>query len=153
MNINRLAVLSVLASGFLASCQTYDLGSREPSVAPAPAGIDGEWVDTRGINTAKFGGGTFTSIDISNGQTMARGSYTYRDAQNVDLSFTSLIRNTTVNAACILIGQGQLNCTTSSGAKFSLVRRGTVPNAAAAAPVPRPLPAGVPEDAVLIGNG
>jgi hypothetical protein len=151
MKISRLAILPLMASSLLASCQTYDLGSRTPEVAPAPVGIDGEWVDTRGINTAKFGGGTFTSVDANTGQTMARGSYTYRDQQNIDLAFTSLIRNTTVNAACLVVVQSQLNCTTSSGAKFTLVRKAAAPTTAAA-PAVRPLPAGVPEDAVLIGK-
>ncbi|MGL4489807.1 MAG: hypothetical protein ACRCU5_10230 [Rhizobiaceae bacterium] len=153
MKFNRLAVVAVLASGFLASCQTSDFGARDRDVAAAPVGIDGDWVDTRGINTAKFGGGTFTSVDANTGQTMARGSYTYRDQQNVDLAFTSLIRNTSVNAACIVVAQSQLNCTTSSGAKFTLVRRATTPTAAAApAPAPKPLPAGVTEDSVLLGE-
>jgi hypothetical protein len=124
--------MSLIGSVLLASCQTSDFGSREVNVAPAPVGIDGDWVDTRGINTAKFGGGAFTSVDANTGQTMARGSYTYRDQQNVDLAFTSLIRNTTVNAACIVVAQNQMNCTTSSGAKFSLVRRATAPNTVAA---------------------
>ncbi len=150
MKIARFAILSVMASGLLASCQTSDFATRTPEVAPAPVGIDGDWVDTRGINTAKFGGGTFTSVDANTGQTMARGSYTYRDQQNVDLAFTSLIRNTTVNAACLVVAQSQMNCTTSSGAKFSLVRKATAPTAAA--PVAKPLPPGVPEDAVLIGK-
>jgi major membrane immunogen (membrane-anchored lipoprotein) len=148
MKFSRLTLLSMFASSLLTSCQTSDFASRPTEVAPV--GIDGEWVDTRGINTAKFGGGTFTSVDAKTGQTMARGSYTYRDQQNVDLAFTSLIRNTTVNAACLVVAQSQLNCTTSSGAKFSLVRR--TANPTAAAPVPRPLPAGVPQDAVLVGE-
>ncbi len=132
MKFSRSAVMSLIASSLLASCQTSDFGGRGPEVAPAPVGIDGDWVDTRGINTAKFGGGTFTSVDANTGQTMARGSYSYRDQQNVDLAFTSLIRNTTVNAACIVVAQSQMNCTTSSGAKFSLVRKAGAPNAAAA---------------------
>ena len=150
MKINRLAIVPLLASSLLASCQTYELGSRTVEVAPAPVGIDGEWVDTRGINTAKFGGGTFTSVDANTGQTMARGSYTYQDQQNVNLAFTSLIRNTTVNAACLVVAQSQLNCTTSSGAKFTLVRKAATPTAAV--PAVKPLPAGVTEDSVLIGK-
>jgi hypothetical protein len=152
MQIKRFTIMSLLASSLLASCQTYELGSRAPEVAPAPVGIDGEWVDTRGINTARFGAGTFTSVDANTGQTMARGSYTYRDQQNVDLAFTSLIRNTTVNAACLVVAQSQLNCTTSSGAKFTLVRKASAPNTAAVVPAVKPVQTGVPADSVLIGK-
>ncbi len=130
-----LVHLTILAmAGFLASCQTYDNPGDPISVAPKPTGIDGNWVDTRGINSASFSGGTFTSTSTETGQTMARGSYKYRDAQTIDLAFTSLLRNTTVNAACLLAGPSQLNCTSSSGAQFSLVRRAAAPAAALAAP-------------------
>jgi hypothetical protein len=133
--LSHLAILAM--TGFLASCQTYEGPGQPIAVAPKPVGIDGEWVDTRGINSANFAGGTFTSTAIDTGQTMARGSYTYRDPQTVDLAFTSLLRNTTVNAACLLAGPSQLNCTSSSGAQFSLVRRAATP-AAAAMVAPKP---------------
>jgi hypothetical protein len=154
MNSHRFALLAVFASITLASCQTSDLAYTRPEAAPAPVGIDGVWVDTRGINSASFKGGTFTSVAADTGQTVARGSYTYRDQQNVDLAFTSLLRNTSVNAACLVVTPSQMNCTTSSGAKFSLVRKATAPGTAAVAPAPvaKPLPAGVPADAVLISE-
>lgn len=153
MKINYFGITALLASSLLASCQTSIIDTRAPSVAPTPSGIDGDWVDTRGINTAKFGAGTFTSVDSTTGQTMARGSYSYAGPQNVNLAFTSLVRNTSVNAACLLVARSQLNCTTSSGAKFTLVRRAAVPaQAANAVPNTNPLPAGVPADAVLIGE-
>lgn len=152
MKFNR-SLLPLVASLFFASCQTYELGSRTYDPAPAPSGIDGDWVDTRGINTAKFGGGIFTSVDINTGQTMARGSYKYRDQKNVDLAFTSLVRNTTVNAACLLVAPSQLNCTTSSGAKFTMVRKSAAPSAnLSSAPAVKPLPEGVTEDSVLLGK-
>ena len=70
-------------TGFLASCQTYDGPGQPISVSPKPVGIDGQWVDTRGINSANFSGGTFTSTSTETGQTMARGSYKYRDPQTI----------------------------------------------------------------------
>ncbi len=130
------AVLAL--SGFLASCQTYDVNTGPDMVSPKPAGIDGEWVDTRGINTATFRAGTFSSVATDTGKVAARGSYTYRDPQNVDLAFTSLIRNTTVNAACIVVMPSQLNCTTSSGATFTLVRKAATPGGAQVMTAPTP---------------
>jgi hypothetical protein len=152
MKIKNYNMSVILVSALLASCQTSMIETRAPALAPAPVGIDGDWVDTRGINTAKFGAGTFTSVDSTTGQTMARGSYNYVDQQNVNLAFTSLIRNTSVNAACLLVAQSQLNCTTSSGAKFTLVRRAAAPASTAAVPARRVLPPNVPTDAVLIGE-
>lgn len=136
--LSHLAILAM--TGFLASCQTYDGTGQSVSVAPRPVGIDGEWVDTRGINSASFASGTFTSTSTETGQTMARGSYKYRDPQTIDLAFTSLLRNTTVNAACLLAGPSQLNCTSSSGAQFSLVRRAATPASAAAPALMAPKP-------------
>ena len=136
--LSHLAILAM--TGFLASCQTYDGTGQSVSVAPRPVGIDGEWVDTRGINSASFASGTFTSTSTETGQTMARGSYKYRDPQTIDLAFTSLLRNTTVNAACLLAGPSQLNCTSSSGAQFSLVRRAATPASAAVPALMAPKP-------------
>jgi hypothetical protein len=134
----RIGYAVLALSGFLASCQTYDINGGPEMVSPKPAGIDGEWVDTRGINTAMFTGGTFSSIATDTGKVAARGSYTYRDAQNVDLAFTSLIRNTTVNAACIVVMPSQMNCTTSSGATFTLVRKASAPGGAQVMTAPTP---------------
>ena len=137
----RFSYAVLALSGFLASCQTSDVNYGPISSTPKPVGIDGEWVDTRGINTAKFAAGTFSSIATDTGKIAARGSYTYRDPQNVDLAFTSLIRNTTVNAACLVVMPSQMNCTTSSGATFTLVRKASTPGAQVmTAPTPAPKP-------------
>jgi hypothetical protein len=141
----------LVALGALTACTTINTGPVEP---PKPKGIDGEWVDTRGVNTASFANGTFTSVALDTKQVMARGSYTYTDPSqtSVSLAFTSLLRNTSVNANCLLVMPSQMNCTTSSGAKFSLVRKGTAPSQApVTAPVAaNPNPPGVPADAVLV---
>ena len=137
----RFGYAALALSGFLASCQTYGVGYGPSDAVVTPAGIDGEWVDTRGINTARFAGGSFSSVATDTGKIAARGSYTYRDPQNVDLAFTSLIRNTTVNAACLVVMPSQMNCTTSSGATFTLVRKAATPGAQAlTAPTPAPKP-------------
>ena len=147
MNLARAVVLAGIAA--LAGCTTINNGPIEP---PKPRGIDGEWVDTRGINTASFANGTFTSIATDSQQVVARGSYTYTDpAQtSVSLAFTSLLRNTSVSANCLIVMPSQMNCTTSSGAKFSLVRKGTAPAGPAPVAQANPNPPGVPADAVLI---
>ncbi len=137
----RFSYAALALAALLAACQTSDINYGPLSNTPRPVGIDGEWVDTRGINTATFAAGTFSSIATDTGKVAARGSYTYRDPQNVDLAFTSLIRNTTVNAACLVVMPSQMNCTTSSGATFTLVRKAATPGAQAlTAPTPAPKP-------------
>ena len=146
-------VCALAASTALVACTTIDSGPVEP---PKPRGIDGEWVDSRGVNTATFANGTFTSIMTDTQQVAARGSYTFTDSTqtSVALAFTSLLRNTTINANCFVVMPSQMNCTTSSGAKFSLVRKGSAPGQVpvpAQAPVAaNPNPPGVPADAVLV---
>lgn len=148
MNLNIARAVAIAATAALAACTTIGSGPIEP---PKPKGIDGEWVDSRGINTATFANGTFTSVATDTRQVVARGSYTYTDpAQTgVSLAFTSLLRNTTVNANCLVVMPSQMNCTTNSGAQFSLVRKASSP---ATAPVAQanPNPPGVPADAVLV---
>jgi hypothetical protein len=128
--------LSVL----LASCQTYEASTGPDIVSPKLNGIDGEWVGTDGVAVSSFTGGAFTSKATDTGQLLAQGNYTYRDQQNIDISFRSLIRNTSVNAACIVVMPSQMNCTSSSGAKFTLVRKASAPGAASAAlAAPKPV--------------
>jgi hypothetical protein len=45
----------------------------------------------------------------------------------VAITFTSLLRQTVVNANCAVVSQTQMNCTSSSGAQFSLLRRASAP--------------------------
>lgn len=147
MKSARLAALAMTAA--LTACVSVGPTPVEP---PKPKGIDGEWLDTRGINTASFAGGTFTSVAVDTQKVMARGSYTYTDpAQtSVALAFTSLLRNTTVNANCLVVSPSQMNCTTSSGAQFTLVRKASVPGQQPAVAKVNANPAGVPADAVLV---
>lgn len=148
MNMKIARAFALVATAAVAACTTIGTGPVEP---PKPRGIDGEWVDSRGINTATFANGTFTSVATDTQQVVARGSYTYTDPgqTSVSLAFTSLLRNTTVNANCLVVMPSQMNCTTNSGAQFSLVRKASAP---VTAPVARanPNPPGVPADAVLV---
>ena len=57
------------------------------------------------------------------GNKLAEGSYSYTDQSNVSISVTSLIRQTTTQVNCAMVTQTQLNCTSSAGSQFSLVRR------------------------------
>ena len=43
----------------------------------------------------------------------------------IDINLTSLIRQTTSSVACSIVTPRQMNCTSSAGSQFVLVRRGT----------------------------
>jgi hypothetical protein len=121
------AALLLVSAGLLSACQTASLGGGSGGSVARPSGIDGDWVGTDGVAVSSFIGGTFTSRATDTGQVLAQGNYTYRDQKNIDIAFRSLIRNTSVNAACIVVTPSQMNCTSSSGAQFTLVRRAQSP--------------------------
>ena len=130
------AALVLIGAGLLSACQTGTMGGPDVAVN-RPSGIDGDWVGTDGVAVSNFAGGTFTSRATDTNQLLAQGPYTYRDQKNVDIAFRSLIRNTNVNAACIVVTPSQMNCTSSSGAQFTLVRRAATPGTAPVASAPQ----------------
>lgn len=135
--MNRIyAAIVIFGAGFLSACQTASLGGGSGGSVSKPTGIDGDWVGTDGVAVSSFVGGAFTSRATDTGQVLAQGNYTYRDQKNIDIAFRSLIRNTSVNAACIVVTPSQMNCTSSSGAQFTLVRRAQAPGTAPVANQP-----------------
>ncbi len=88
--------------------------------------VDGQWTDTAGVGAATFSGGLFTNVATDTGNRLAEGTYSMRDSTTIDLNFRSLIRQQDVAATCLLVTSTQMNCTSSAGAQFSLIRRGTV---------------------------
>jgi hypothetical protein len=118
--ITILTLLSAAAA--LASC----MGPREvrqPSPAQmAPAGVEGSWADPNGI-VSTFAAGTFTTRTTDTNQVLASGNYVNLSPTLVEINMTSMVRNTQSKVNCAMVSQTQLNCTTDSGAQFSLVRR------------------------------
>jgi hypothetical protein len=111
--------LAALAA--LAGCQMA--APRPTPVAVQPQGVEGTWVGTDGVAMSSFGNGTFVTTATDTGNRLAEGTYRYRDARTVEISMTSLIRQTTSAVNCALVTQAQLNCTSSTGQQFVLVRR------------------------------
>jgi hypothetical protein len=111
----------------LSACQTIDYGV-PIAAAPPPAGaVEGQWVGTDGAAVSTFANGAFRSNDAETGAKLAEGSYTYSDPRSVSITFTSLVRRTVVSANCAVVTQTQMNCTSSSGAQFSLLRKASAP--------------------------
>ena len=54
---------------------------------------------------------------------LADGSYTMTGATSVEITGTSLIRQTPISFNCLMVSTSQLNCTSSAGQNFVLTRR------------------------------
>ncbi|MCO5162531.1 MAG: hypothetical protein M9939_15470 [Mesorhizobium sp.] len=107
----------------LAGCQTGPgPGVSGPSVA-RQTGVEGDWLSTDGVAMSRFTGGSFETLAVDTGNKLATGSYRYADARTIEISVTSIIRQTTSSVNCALVSPQQLNCTSSSGQQFVLVRR------------------------------
>lgn len=119
-----IAILTLLsAAAALASC----MGPREVRELPqsgqvAPAGVEGAWVDPNGI-VSTFSGGTFTTRTTDTNQVLASGNYINLSPKLVEINMTSMVRNTQSKVNCAMVSMSQLNCTTDSGAQFSLSRK------------------------------
>lgn len=92
--------------------------------AAVPRGVEGEWLSTDGVAVSRLSGGVFTTNAIDTGNKLADGSYRV-SGRTVEITVVSLIRNTTTNVNCALVGPNQMNCTSSAGQQFVLNRRGT----------------------------
>lgn len=115
----RLATVAALGLA-VSGCTQVSYGPRP--VATAPQGIEGQWMDPNGI-VSSFNGGRFETRTTDTNTLMAQGNYRYLSPRYVEIDLTSLVRNTTSKVNCALATQSQLNCTSSSGAQFTLVRR------------------------------
>lgn len=86
------------------------------------SGVEGEWIGTDRVAVSEFNRGSFTSHATDTGNLLAQGNYRYVDDRDIEVTFTSLIRKQTIQANCALVAPDQMNCTSSSGAKFQLMR-------------------------------
>lgn len=116
----------------LAGCQMAgEPPMRNRPMIPPPmqqSGFEGDWVSTDGVALSRFTSGRFETLATDTGNKLAEGSYTQLNPTTVSISVTSLIRQTTTQVNCAMVTQTQLNCTSSAGQQFSLIRRsaGTV---------------------------
>ncbi len=126
--MRKLTGISAMAAMIaLSGCQTIDFGG-PVAVAPPPVGAaEGQWVGTDGVAVSTFSNGSFSSNATDTGSKLAVGNYQYTDPRSVAITFKSLLRGTTVNANCAVVTSSQMNCTSSSGAQFSLIRRAAAP--------------------------
>jgi len=117
------AALALAGVTFLAGCQTGGPGPGSAPIAVQPTGVEGEWLSTDGVAMSRFTGGVFETLAVDTGNKLATGSYRYSDAKTIAISVTSIIRQTTSSVNCALVTLQQLNCTSSGGQQFVLVRK------------------------------
>jgi hypothetical protein len=96
-----------------------------PSGPPrrTPTGVEGAWIDAQGTGLSTLSGGAFQTVATDTGQKLAEGSYVTSGQNGVQITGTSLIRQSPISFNCILISTSQLNCTSSAGQQFILTRR------------------------------
>lgn len=114
------AALSVI----LAGCMSFGGGGGgggQPR--PARTGVEGSWIDAQGTGLSTLSGGAFSTIATDTGQKLAEGSYTLTNPTSVQITGTSLIRQSPISFNCLLVSTTQLNCTSAQGQQFVLTRR------------------------------
>lgn len=114
--------MAAMAAATLATGCTFS-GPGAPPRISQPTGVDGDWIGTDGVAISNFNGGQFRSTATDTGQLLATGNYRYVSQSLVEITINSVIRQTTSKANCALVSQRQLNCTSATGAQFTLVRR------------------------------
>jgi len=89
----------------------------------APSGVEGSWIDAQGTGLSTFSGGSFQTVATDTGQRLSEGSYVTSGQNQVQISGTSLIRQSPISFNCMLISMNQLTCTSAAGQQFVLTRR------------------------------
>ncbi|MGG7516678.1 outer membrane lipoprotein Omp10 [Allorhizobium undicola] len=116
-------IATLLAAALAVSSCMGPPPPRQVSYQPVqPQGVEGAWVDPNGI-VSTFQGGTFSTRSTDTNALLASGTYTSMSPTLVEINMTSLVRKTQSRVNCALVTPGQLNCTTDSGANFSLRRQ------------------------------
>jgi hypothetical protein len=136
MNTLRIFAIGILAV-FLAACQSASYSPRPMAIQQQ--GFEGNWVDQNsrvsGVDTAgqrsgselvvsTIRGGRFESRSSASGLLIAQGTYTELSPNLIEINVTPLSAGRAPSVVrCALASQSQLNCTSSTGAQFTLVRQ------------------------------
>ncbi|MBO3761854.1 hypothetical protein J5J10_21300 [Ciceribacter sp. L1K23] len=120
--MNKKTALAACAVALvLAGCTSSGPRRPLPPIQQTPT-VDGAWVDPNGI-VSSFQGGQFSTRTTDTNQLLASGTYVSLSDKLVEINMTSLVRNTQSKVNCALVTPNQLNCTSDSGAQFSLARQ------------------------------
>lgn len=92
-------------------------------MASARNAVDGSWIDAQGTGLSTFSRGAFQTVATDTGQKLSDGSYRMTGPNSVEISGTSLIRQSAISFNCLMVSTSQLNCTSATGQNFVLTRR------------------------------
>lgn len=126
MTIARNALATAAVAGMsvlLAGCLGGGTGGGGGQVRAVQTGVEGTWIDAQGTGLSTISGGVFTTVATDTGQKLAEGSYMLSGQTSVQITGTSLIRQSPISFNCLLVSSSQLNCTSSAGQQFVLTRR------------------------------
>jgi hypothetical protein len=129
---NQLSILACLSALTLTGCQSFGGGGTPVAVAPPASRIVGDWTDADGKSVSTFGQGKFSTVVLETGEKVTEGTYVEKGPEMVEFTYFSRRSQQQVTSSCNVL-DSQLNCTSSTGEKFIMLRRG--------APVPTPAPA------------
>ena len=124
MTIARTLSSAVAVAGLavvLAGCMGGGAGNTP--LGAAPTGVEGAWIDAQGTGLSTFSGGVFQTVATDTGQKLSEGSYISSGRDSVQITGTSLIRQSPIGFNCLMVSRNQLNCTISAGQQFVLTRR------------------------------
>ncbi|GGA64201.1 hypothetical protein GCM10011385_17550 [Nitratireductor aestuarii] len=125
LNFRHAAYLAMASTLVISGCVSAPQGGYGPAGnVRASSPVEGQWSDTQGVAISTFSGGAFQSVATDTGNKLSEGTYRQVDANNIEISMTSLIRQTQMRVNCTLATPSQLNCTNAGGQNFSLIRRG-----------------------------
>ena len=114
------AGIAAAAAITLAACSTTG-PDQQPRLTAK--GVEGSWIDAQGTGLSTFASGSFRTVATDTGQKLADGSYIMTGATSVEITGTSLIRQTPISFNCLMVSTSQLNCTSATGQNFVLTRR------------------------------
>ena len=117
MTIARGLIIAgvVACTTLLAACQSAGPGA-------TPSGVDGSWTSADGAAAASFSGGSYSSTSSRTGGKLEEGSYVVSGA-TVQIIGTSVLTQKPVSYSCLLASPKQLNCSSSGGQSFALIRK------------------------------
>ena len=119
----KISTMMTLCASAMALTACYSAGPRPlPVVQPQAPTVDGAWADPNGI-ISTFRAGNFSTRTTDTNQLLASGTYTAVSDRLIEINMTSLVRNTQSKVNCAMVTYSQLNCTSDSGAQFTLARR------------------------------
>ncbi|MBO0663612.1 hypothetical protein LQ948_13295 [Jiella sp. MQZ9-1] len=122
MVTGKTPILAAMMALALTACQSDD--DVRMAAAPRPVGVEGQWSAIGGplAYTATFNNGRFASVETATGGVLATGTYRNLGPGQINILYTSRLKNTEQSANCNLVRANRLACAASNGTRFEFAR-------------------------------